>query len=194
MALNHVRPHKYIKRQALGAYRIFACVCMVGILAFLVVYETWVSVALPKQRVYMTPVFWLCLLTLLFFTMTITHYKKYDFGSQAGRPPLSANDHNQLQSSADGPHPFYDWKIITHLFAFCLQASIHLVILTFYQDSVDVQTFDLVAPLITLAPLFFLAIDWVANRIYIPLVVSLQYSLLVYSLAVLAMAVRRDIV
>ena len=82
---------------------------------------------------------------------------------------------------------------MTHLFAFCLQASIHLAILTFYQDSVDVQSFDLVAPLVTLAPLVFLAIDWLANRIYIPLVVGLQYSLLVYSLAVLAMAIRRDI-
>ena len=102
MALNHVRPHRYIKRRALGAYRIFAGVCMVGILAFLVVYETWVSDASPSQRVHLTPVFWLCLLTSLFFAMTITHYKQYDFGSPDGhqRQPDSGiagpNEQSQL--------------------------------------------------------------------------------------------------
>ena len=57
----------------------------------------------------------------------------------------------------------------------------------------DAQSFDLVAPLISLTPIIFLTIDWLANRIYLPLSVSLQYSIIVYSLAILAMAIRRDI-
>ena len=97
-----------------------------------------------------------------------------------------------MQKNADGPHPFYDWKLITNVNCLSLQASIHLVILTFYQN-IEAQKFDIVVPLVSLVPLTLLTIDWLANRIYFPLTVNLNYCIYAYSFGILTRFLRKDI-
>lgn len=83
MAMNYVRPHKYVERRGLGIYRILASSIMFTLFVFLTVYETMMT----KTRVYLTLVWWVSLLTWLFFAMTVTHWKAY-FGET--RQELSA--------------------------------------------------------------------------------------------------------
>ena len=73
-----------------------------------------------------------------------------------------------------------------------MQASIHLVILEFFQDT-DASKFDIVAPLISLAPLILLTCDWLANRIYFPITVNFGYCIYAYSLTVLVMILKQDV-
>ena len=96
----------------------------------------------------------------------------------------------------DGPHPFYSWKVITFYYCFCLQASIHLVILEVLQDRPSVKWMESY-PLITVAsftPLTLLLCDWFANRIYFPLTIVGAYSIVCYSLGVLVTMLQSDLI
>ena len=109
MAMNHVRPHKFVERRGLGVYRIFASATMFTLLVFLTVYETMMT----KTRVYLTFVWWVSLLTWLFFAMASTNWRAY-FG-ETKQELLSKSEED-----SDGSHPFYDWKLITYLNCFSL--------------------------------------------------------------------------
>lgn len=180
MAQNHVRPHKFVQRRALGLYRLAACLIMFSLLVFLTLYETMRG----KARFYLTFAWWVCLFTWAFFAMANTHYKAY----------FAANEKAAYGETLgqDAGHPFCDWKLITHFNCFCLQASIHLTVLTVFQDT-DSQQFDLVVPLISFAPLLLLTIDWLINRLYFPMTANAIYCALVYTLAVPARWLRSDV-
>lgn len=119
MAVNHVSPHKFGDRKALGVFRIVAAIIMVALFCFLTVYEAIIA----KNRYYLSMRWWVCLGTALFFALSLIPYKFY-FNDM--RP--------DSRTIKDGSHPFYDWKIITNLNCFMLQASIHLIVLQHLQE------------------------------------------------------------
>ena len=149
MSVNHLMAHKHGDRKALGIYRIVASCLMFIVFCFLTVYESVIT----GSRVYMTFAWWVSLGTWLFFTASLINGQSY---------------FNEKVKGVDGPHPFYDWKIVTNLYSFVLQASIHLVILENLQGYETTQR-NLVKVLISYVPLTLLVCDWFANRIYFPL-------------------------
>ena len=67
-----------------------------------------------------------------------------------------------------------------------------MVILEFYQDT-DASKFDIVRPLISLAPLLLLICDWLVNRIYFPITVNFGYCIYAYSFTLLFLILKEDI-
>ncbi len=114
MAVNHVSPHKYGDRKALGLYRMCATFIMLVLFSFLTVYD----VLITKERFYFTLTWWVSLGTLLFFTLSMVGYEAY----MGAKPP------NPRQAE-DGSHPFYNWKIVAIAFSLSLQVALHMTIL-----------------------------------------------------------------
>ena len=73
MAMNHVRPHKYVDRRGFGCFRMLAGSIMMTLYVFLTIYETMMN----KQRVCLTFVWWVSLFTWFFFACTKTHWRAY---------------------------------------------------------------------------------------------------------------------
>ena len=138
--------------------------------SFLTVYESFIQ----NNRVLLIMAWWVSLGTLIYFATTLIPYRAY-FNEK--RPMIS-----------DGPHPFYDWKLITCLNCFCLQASIHLIVLQHLQDY-DFGTIDPVRLVISYGPLMMLICDWFASRMYFPTLVSLGYCYVAYALGVLSLLI-----
>ena len=67
MRINHVMAHRYGDRKALGIFRIIAVILMIGLLAFLTVYELLVT----KTRPWFTMNWWVCIGTLFFFYISL---------------------------------------------------------------------------------------------------------------------------
>ena len=77
MALNHVSPHKYGEKKALGIFRVTAACFLFFLFIFLTVYLSTMS----RQRPYLTMVWWVFLGTLSFFIASLIEYKAY-FGKK----------------------------------------------------------------------------------------------------------------
>ena len=165
MTLNHVSPHKFGDRMALGIYRMVATFLMLVLFVFLTIYES----AVNNKRVYFTFAWWVSLGTLLFFALSLISFKAYF----SEKPPTAAN----IQ---DGAHPFYLWKVTTFFYSFMMQAGLHLAILIL----LDTRVYAKVELLTQVTPYFLLVGDWLLNRLYLPAGVMLWYplmSLLLYT-------------
>ena len=195
MVLNCITPHKYGDKRALGVFRIVAFCLMFVLFTFLTVYESLIN----KNRVYLTFAWYVSLGTLAFFSLSLIFYATYfkDEGQAKEKKDTEVIVH-------DGPHPFYSWKVITTVNCFCLQASLHLVILEVLQDSSSNQVVQVAAnaaplPLfpvrtaLSFLPLTILVCDWFANRIYFPVTLVAQYSILCYSIGLLSLMIKNDV-
>ena len=182
MAVNHVSPHKYGDRKALGLYRMFATFVMMVLFSFLTVYD----VLITHNRFYFTLTWWVSLGTLLFFALSLVGYQAY-----MGDKPINP------RTAEDGSHPFYDWKIVAIAFSLAMQAALHLTALEYLQtkpkEVYDQQYLNYLMPVITYAPLGLLTIDWLFNRIYLPLTIVINYSYWAYAFALLNYLVRADV-
>ena len=182
MAVNHVSAHKYGDRKALGIYRMVSTFIMMCLFSFLTVYD----VLITHNRFYFTLVWWVSLGTLLFFALSLVGVSAY----MSDKPP-------NPRTAEDGTHPFYDWKVVTIVFSLSLQASAHLAALEHLQKGPkEVYEYDYmryVMPTITYAPLALLIIDWLFNRIYLPLTIVVNYSYWAYEFALLNYLVRADV-
>lgn len=192
MAQNHVRPHKFVERQALGVYRMLACLALISFLVFLTMYE----VQYGRDRFYLTYRWWTCLLTWLYFAVVNTNYQAYFNLSKEENK--GEQDAQKELSFTDAAHPFVDWKIATHLYCLSFHAAIHLVILECFQDLQKLAlgsplNIDAVPSLVAVVPLILLILDWCANRTYLPLQVSLLFAATCYTLAIPVRFLRADI-
>ena len=178
MTVNHVSPHKFGDRKGLGVYRIVAAIFMYVLFTFLTVYEQIIS----HSRFYFTLAWWVSLGTFLFFALSLLPWKAY-FGEK--RP--------DAKTASDGPHPFFDWKILSSMNCFLLQASIHLVVLNSVQVYPDPKKYDYVPFLVSLAPVTLLIGDFFANRVYFPLIISFNYSIFAYSMGFLSLMILKEI-
>ena len=73
MTVNHVCAHRYGDRKALGVYRVVATCISFVILAFLTVYEQWIT----KSRIYLSLAWWVSLGTLVFFALSLLSLHDY---------------------------------------------------------------------------------------------------------------------
>ena len=105
MALNHVSPHRYGDKRALGIYRVMASLFMLILFIFLTVYMTLITL----NRAYFTLAWWVSLGTFLFFASTLIDHKAY-----------SGLDNVDEMKARDSPDPFELWKITTQLNSFCI--------------------------------------------------------------------------
>ena len=159
MAVNHVSPHKFGDRKALGIFRIVATCFMFILFSFLTVYE-WL---IQGNRVVFVMAWWVSLGTFIFFALSLIPYKAY-FSEK--RPVIS-----------DGNHPFYLWKLLTFINGICLQGGLHLAVLLAHRD----ESSPKIEILIYAGPFALLAVDWFSNRLYLPASVLLWYPLISYA-------------
>ena len=109
--------------------------------------------------------------------------------------PYDAYFHDKApnpRGALDGPHPFYDWKILTIVYNLSFQGAIHLVFLT-HMQTYDPEKADMIMTALAYVPICFLLSDWFANRLYFPLLIVVGYSAWAYSLALLAVLIRTDV-
>ena len=163
MALNHVSPHKYGNKKALGIYRGIATCFMFILFSFLTVYETLVS----HNRVYFTLAWWVSLSTLLFFALSIIDYHAYFFSTTA----------KTTIHVSDGSNPFYQWKVITFVNSVCLLTGLHLAILTVGFKKSSGDSLSSIEMLLYLGPLALTLIDWCFNRIYLNVTMMIWYPI-----------------
>ena len=96
------------------------------------------------------------------------------------------------RGALDGPHPFYDWKILTITYSLAFQGSIHLVFLT-HMQTYDPEKTDLIITALAYVPLCLLVSDFFANRLYFPILIVIGYSCWAYSFALLAILIRTEV-
>ena len=119
MSVNHVSPHKYGDRKALGVFRVVSACFSFTLFSFLTAYESQIL----KNRCYLTMPWWISLGTCIYFVLSIVHYKHY-FDEKG---PI-------VQTASDGSHPFYLWKFNTSLNGLLLQAGLHFAILSCFKN------------------------------------------------------------
>jgi len=119
---------------------------------------------------------------LLFFALSLVGFNAY-MGAKA---PNS-------RTAEDGTHPFYDWKLVSSVWSLALQSSIHLVVLEHLQPADDLVVNDYIDYAFIYTPIALLTIDFLLNRIYLPLTIVVNYSYWAYAFALLNYLVRADV-
>jgi len=97
------------------------------------------------------------------------------------------------RTAEDGSHPFYDWKLIASVWSLAWQSAIHLVVLEHLQPVDDLVVIDYFDYAFIYTPIALLTIDFLLNRIYLPLTIVVNYSYWAYAFALLNYLVRADV-